>query len=42
MYQGLPAPPSISIYNDVLEVSKRFSYIGSIVTNNLLLDGEID
>ena len=42
MGQDVPAVPSISINGEVLEVTDRFTYLGSTVTNNLSLDAEID
>ena len=40
--QNVPTPPSISINNEVLEVTDHFTYLGSTVTSNLSLDKEID
>ena len=42
MGQNVPTPPSISINNEVLEVTNHFTYLGSTVTSNLSLDKEID
>ena len=41
MGQDVPAPPSISIDNEELEVTDHFTYLGSTVANNLSLDAEI-
>ena len=41
MGQDVPAPPSISIDNEELEVTDHFTYLGSTVANNLSLDTEI-
>lgn len=35
MGQNIPAPPSISINDEVLEVTDRFIYFGSTVSGNL-------
>ena len=42
MGQNVPAPPSITINNEVLEVTDHFTYLGSTVISNLPLDTEID
>ena len=42
MGQNFPAVPSININGEVLEVTDRFTYLGSTITNNLSLDAEID
>ena len=42
MGQDTPAPPSISIDDEVLEVTDHFTYLGSTVSSNLSLDVEID
>ena len=41
MGQDTPAPPSISIDDEVLEVTDHFTYLGSTVSSNLSLDMEI-
>ena len=41
MGQDTPAPPSISIDDEVLEVTDHFTYLGSTVSSNLSLDVEI-
>lgn len=41
MDQYDPASPSIIIGNEELQVTDHFTYLGSPVTNNLSLDGEI-
>ena len=41
MGQDVPAPPSISIGDEVLEVTDHFTYLGSTVTKNLSLDKRI-
>ena len=41
MGQDVPAPPSISIDNEELEVTVHFTYLGSTVADNLSLDTEI-
>ena len=40
--QDTPAPPSISIDDELLEVTDHFTYLGSTVSSNLSLDVEID
>ena len=42
MGQNIPAPPTISIKSEVLEVTDQFTYLGSTVSSNLSLDSEID
>ena len=42
MGQDFPAVPSININGKVLEVTDRFTYLGSTITNNPSLDAEID
>ena len=42
MGQEVAAPPSISINNEVLEVTNNFTYLGSTIADNLSLDREID
>lgn len=42
MGQDVPAPPSISIGNEVLEVTDHFTYLGSTIASNPSLDAEID
>lgn len=42
MGQVVPEPPSFRIDNEVLEVTNYFTYLDSIITNNLSLDREID
>jgi hypothetical protein len=42
MGQDVPAPPSITIDNELLEVTDHFTYLGSTISNNLSLDSEID
>ena len=42
MGQAVPAVPSININGEVLEVTDRFTYPGSTITNNLSHDAEIE
>lgn len=42
MGQDIPSSPYIIIDIQVLEVADHFTYLGSIISNNLLLDSEID
>ena len=42
MGQDTPAPPSISIDDELLEVTDHFTYLGSTVSSNLSLDAEIN
>ena len=42
MCQDAPRIPTISIGNEVLEVTESFTYLGSTITSNLSLDKEID
>lgn len=42
MGQDIPAPPSITIDNEMLEVTDKFVYLGSVITSGLSLDSEID
>lgn len=42
MGQDVPSPPSITINNELPEVTDHFTYLGWIITSNLSLDAEID
>lgn len=41
MAQGTENPPSITINNYTLETVDTFTYLGSNITDNLSLDGEL-